>query len=75
MAKNVTTRAPSGGFWQVESVEEVHLLWCGFAYSVETAASGMCRVFLNARQDFEDDLRARGVPLYFQAHAHDAVKG
>jgi hypothetical protein len=32
-------------------------------------------VFLDARQDVEGDLGARGVPVGFQAHAHDAVKG
>ena len=51
------------------------MLRCGFAYSVETAASGICRVFLNAREDVEGGLGACGVPLGFQAHAHDPVEG
>lgn len=42
---------------------------------METAASSVCRVFLSARQDVEGDLGACGVPLGFQAHTHDAVKG
>ena len=75
MAKNVTTRALSAGFWQVECFEEVHLLGCGFAYSVEAAASGICRVFLNARQDFEGDLRTCVMVFGLQAHAHDPVQG
>jgi len=74
MAKNVTTAALSAGFWQVKGVEEVQLLRCSFAYSVEAAASSVCRVFLNARQDVEGELGARAVPFGFQAHAHDAVK-
>ena len=75
MGRNVTTRTLSGGFRQVECFEEVHLLRCGFAYSVEAAASGICRVFLNAREDVEGDLGACGVPLGFQAHTHDPVQG
>jgi hypothetical protein len=75
MARNVTTRPLSGGFWQVECLEEVQLLRCRFAYSVETAASSVCRVFLDALQDVEGALGTHGVPLGFQSHAHDAVKG
>ena len=50
------------------------MLRCGFAYSVEAAFSGMSRVFLNARQYVERDLRARVMPFGFQSHAHDAVE-
>ncbi|TQM91523.1 hypothetical protein BD293_0077 [Roseinatronobacter monicus] len=75
MAKNVTTRALSGGFWQVECFEEVQLLRCGVAYSLEAAASGICRVFLNARQDVEGELRTCVMAFGLQAHAHDSVQG
>ncbi|TQM92683.1 hypothetical protein BD293_1298 [Roseinatronobacter monicus] len=75
MAKNVTTRALSGGFWQVECFEEVQLLRCGVAYSVEAAVSGVCRMFLNARQDVEGELRTCVMAFGLQAHAHDSVQG
>ena len=51
------------------------MLRCGFAYSMETTASSVCRMFLNARQDIEGCARACAVPSGFQAHTHDAVKG
>ncbi|TQM93951.1 hypothetical protein BD293_2606 [Roseinatronobacter monicus] len=75
MAKNVTTRGLSGWLWQVECFEEVQLLRCGFAYSVEAAASSVCRVFVNARQDVEGELRACVMAFGLQAHAHDPVQG
>lgn len=42
MAKNVTAAVPSVGFWQVKGAEEVHLLWCGCVYSVETSGPSVC---------------------------------
>ena len=74
MAENVTTRVLSGWFWQVESVEDVELLRCGFTYSVKAAFSGVSRVFLDARQDVERDLRACAMPFGFQAHAYYAME-
>lgn len=51
------------------------MLRCGFACPMEAAASGICCVFLNARQDVERDLGACAVALGLQAHANDAMKG
>lgn len=53
----------------------VQLLQCGFAHAMKAEASCIGRVFLDARQNVEDDLRARIMALGFQAHAHGAVKG
>ena len=69
-----TRRIRSGGFWQVQGIEEIKLLGGGLAQAVEAAHAGVGGVFLDARQQRERAARAGTVPLGLQPHAHDAVE-
>ncbi len=44
------------------------------AGAVEGVVADMGGVLLDAREEVEGGARARGVPLCFQPHAHDAVE-
>jgi hypothetical protein len=68
----VTTAGQSGGFWQVQCIEEIKLLGSSFAEAVEAARAGVGGVFLDARQQRQRAARAGTVPLGLQPHAHDA---
>jgi hypothetical protein len=70
----VTTAGRSGGFWQVQGIEEIKLLGGGLAQAVEAARAGVGGVFLDARQQRERAARVGTVPLGLQPHAHDAVE-
>jgi len=59
----------SGGFWQVQGVEEVELLLGGFSGSLESAFADMGSVFLDAREQIERGAGACAVALCFQPHA------
>ena len=68
------TTSWSGGFWQVQCIEEVELLRSCFAGAVEGAFANMGGVLLYAREQVKGGARACAVSLGLQAHAHDAVE-
>ena len=72
MGHFVTTRALSGGFGQVQGVEELQLLGgCG-GQAVHRALADPGLMPLDAREEVEGRSGAGGVALCLQAHAHDA---
>jgi len=70
----VTTERGSGGFWQVESVEELQLFRGDRRKAVEGPFANICRMALNAFQKIEGGARAGAVAFRLQAHAHHAVE-
>ena len=75
MGHFVTTRGVSGGFGQVQGVEELQLFGGCSGQATYRALTDPCLMPLDAYEEIEGGTRAGSVAFRLQAHAHDPVEG
>ena len=67
----MTTKRGSGGFWQVEGVEELQLFRGDCREALQGSPANIGCVALNALEQIEGGARARAVAFRFQALTSD----